>query len=788
MFNNYFKIALRNIFRQKGYSFINIAGMALGMVGCIFLLLQVYDEQSFDKFHENVKNLYRLEQDQKSSQGNYHVLVSQFPAGPTLKENLREIKNTCRWVSLGRRLMRHKDKIFYEDNVTSVDSSFLQMFSFPLINGNPETALNQPSSIVLSQTMAKKYFGNQNPIGKAIAMNNKYEFFVSGVMKDAPDNSTLKPGMLVPFSWFIEGIPENWKQNFLTTWVELYENVQINSINKKITDLIVARTHRDAASRSTAPDYMLMPLANINLYGYSEYDQGSATINKMKIYVILAFIILLMACINYMNLATARAASRAKEIGLRKTVGAQRKQIMSQFFSESILLAFMSFIFALIIVILLLPLYNDLTGKQFTVGSLFNSEFLIVLLFVALVTGLISGSFPALFLSSFSPIKALKGNPHSGVKSNFFRKTLVVFQFCLSVILIIGTIVAFQQLQFMRSKKAGYEKDHLLYLPLRGEAVNSYKALKQELLKTPNVLNVSGIDQTPTDIGTNSSGAKWDGKDPNSDPLITTAAIDYDFIETMKIKMVEGRPFSKSFSTDASNGFLVNEELLKIMGTKSGVGKNFSFLGVDGQIVGVMKNYHYYSVREKIAPLALQYSKQPYFAVIRLKGRSIPAAIKNVKSVWQKMAPLYPFEYKFFDEDYAAMYKADEQMGNIFKYGAIFTIMIACLGLFGFASFMTEKRTKEIGIRKTLGASVSGITVLLAKEFVKWVLIANIVAWPIAYVLLNNWLKNYAYRISMEWRVFAVSTILTVLIAVITVSYQAIKAALANPIIGLKYE
>ena len=377
---------------------------------------------------------------------------------------------------------------------------------------------------------------------------------------------------------------------------------------------------------------------------------------------------------------------------------------------------------------------------------------------------------------------------NSGRGSTLFRKSLVVFQFSLSVILLIGTIVAFQQVQYMRSMKVGYEKDHLIYIPLRGEATKSYTALKDELSRTPNVVNVSGINRPFFNSNHSAYGANWDGKDPNFNPLICTASIDYNYIETMKIKMLEGRSFSKSFPTDSLNGFIVNEEVLKLMETKSGLGKNFNFLGVNGQIVGVMKNFQFQSIKVKVEPLALLFASHPQILVARLQGGNIPAAIDNVKSVWENLVPQYPFEYKFFDEDFAEMYKSDEQMGNIFKYGAGFAIFIACLGLFGFASFVAEKRTKEIGIRKTLGASTSGLTILLSKEFVKWVLIANLIAWPIAYLLTNNWLQNYAYRISIEWWMFVLAGIITVLISTFTVSFQAIRTAQTNPVKSLRSE
>jgi predicted permease len=801
MFKNYLKVAMRNILRHKGYSFINIAGLALGMACSIFLLLQVHHEQSFDTFHENANSLYRVEQDQPSPEGNFHVTVTPYPAGPEIKDNIPEIKNFSRWLYPGSMLVKYEDKVFYENTVTAVDPSFLQMFTFPLIAGDSKTALNDPFSVILSETMAEKYFGNQNPIGEKISLNNKFLFLVTGVMKDAPQNSTLRPEILIPFECMDEvaNVYTGWGNNYLVTWVELNNDKQVANVSNKISNLVMERTISNAPAGITpeevkryretqAPKYMLMPLIDINLYGYFGYGQVYGKIQSLKIFLIIAIFILLIACINYMNLATARAANRAKEIGLRKTVGAERKHIINQFFGESILLSFISFILSLLIVILLLPLFNNLTGEKFTIGAVFNLEFFLILLFVALFAGIVAGIYPALFLSSFNPTKVLKGSLSSSAKSNFFRKSLVVFQFSLSVILLIGTIVAFQQLNYMRLKKVGYEKDHLIYLPLRGETGKSYATLKQELLQQPNVVNVSGIDQPPTRIGANSGSAKWNGKDPNTKPLISIARVDFDFVETMQIELLEGRSFSTSYSTDSTKAFLVNEEVLRAMGTESGVGKNFDFQGVDGYIIGVMKNFNFQSAQVKIEPLAILFSKQPRYAVVRLKGGDIPAAIDDVKKVWQRVASLYPFEYRFIDDDFAQMYKSDEQMGEIFKYGAIFAIIIASLGLFGFASFMAQKRTKEIGIRKTLGASVTGIAVLLSKDFIKWVLVGNIIAWPIAYLLLNWWLQDYAYRISLDWWIFIIPTIITVLIAIVTVSSQSVKAALADPVKSLKYE
>lgn len=799
LLSNYLKVARRNLFNQKGRSFINVAGLALGMACAILLLLWINHQQSFDKFHKNAKNLYKLIDDQKTPQGIFHWDQAPEPAGPTIKDNIPGVKDVSRFYQW-QVVVKYGNNKFVEKEVFLVDSSFFNMFSFQLIQGNPATALSQPFSAVISETMAKKYFGNENPIGKILAFNGRMPISVTGVIKDAPQNSSLKPEILIPFDitkkW---GVKPNWSNFSYPTFIQLGDEIQINEINKKITRLLTEKLYGDEIAGKTqeqieefistkAVIFKLMPITDINLYGYTGYNDNSALINSFKIFLLLTLFILIIASINYMNLATAKAACRAKEIGLRKTVGAEKRHIIIQFFSESVLTTFISFFFSFVIAILLLPLFNELVGTEFTTWSLFNLEFLLLLLFVVLCTGIISGIYPALFLSSFNPVSVLKGNLTLGTKSKFFRKSLVVFQFSLSVILLISTIVAFQQSQFMRSKNVGYEKEHLIYFQLAGFPPRTYEALKVELSKNPNVLNFSAMQWTPTNIKSSSDGADWEGKDPNYKPLIAFDRVKYNYIETMKIKMAEGRPFLDSFPSDSTSGFLVNEEVLKIMGVKSGVGKSFHFLGMDGQIIGVMKNFQFAPGNKKIEPLALAFTPTPVYALARLKVGNIPGTIASIKSVWDKIITYYPFDYKFVDEDFEAMYKTDEQMESIFKYGAAFAIVIACLGLFGFASYMAEKRTKEIGIRKTLGASTSGITVLLTKEFVKWVLIANVIAWPVAYVLMNNWLQDYAYRISIQWWVFPVAGFGTVLIALLTVGYQAVRSATANPVNSLRSE
>jgi putative ABC transport system permease protein len=789
MIKNYLKIALRNLFKQKGYSFINITGLSLGMAVCIFMFLWVKDEINYDRFHSKAGILYRLEQDQKSQEGSFHVNVTPFPVGPALKEQIPEITNTSRYWNMGTMLVKNGENAFFETGIRVVDPSFLQMFSFPLIKGNPDNVLKETHSIILSESMAEKYFGKEDPIGRTLDLNNKYLFKVTGIIKEVPDNSSLKFDMLMPFE-FVKEIGryrDSWASNSIVTYVEMPDRKNLYSVNEKITNLIYE--HSKTYSKDYKPDFMLNPLTGIRLYGRFGFGQQSGAIQNVYIFSAIGIFILLIACINFMNLSTARSANRAKEVGLRKVVGANKKNIITQFYGESILITIISAFFSIIFVLCLLHLFNELSGKKISFSSLLGWDFITGILAITLLTGIFSGSYPALFISSFKPIKVLKGNMRNSAKTGFFRKILVVIQFCLSIILIIGTTIMFDQVKFMQGKNPGYDKEQLIYIPLRGETRNSYDMLKKELIKDSRVVSVSGSQQLPILIGSNSWGADWDGKDPNRNVLIGINAVDYDFVETMKIEMAEGRPFSKDFATDTSTAFMVNEEVAKLMGSNSVAGKRFDFNDRRGNIIGVMKNFHYQSIQFNIEPLAMVVDPlRVNYVLVRLPANNVQNSLDYVKSTWSRIFPLFPFDYKFFNDDFEQMFRGDLKMGKVLRIATILAILIACLGLFGLASFMAEQKTKEIGIRKVLGSSISAITVMFSKEFIKWVIAANVIAWPLAYYLMNKWLEDYAYKTPIGWWIFALAGILSISIAIITVSYQSIKAASANPIKSLRYE
>jgi putative ABC transport system permease protein len=819
MFRNYLKIAFRTLWKHKGYSFINVAGLALGMACALFILLWVQDELSFDRFHANAKTLYRVEQDQNGGQGKFHVNVTPYGMRDALKTEIPEIQDAARSARAGTFLVRQGEKAFFENRVAAVDPSFLKMFSFPVVQGDVKTALSGAGSMVLTKDLAKKYFGTDNPIGRTVTLNNKYPVTVSAVLKKIPSNSNLQFDALLPVE-FLKNLGVdlgNWGNNSIITYVQLHEKSAASAVNAKITRLVRDRTLASWRGNEenwkkiqadpeqlkrynsyVGPDFMLMPVVDLRLYGYFGFDRSNQAIKTITTFAAIGLFVLLIACINFMNLATARSANRAREVGLRKVVGAYRRSIAGQFYGESVLTAVLAGLASFVLVVILLPAFNAVAGKTMTIASLLSLKFGLGILAVTALTGIVAGSYPALILSAFQPIKVLKGRTADGARGASLRKVLVVIQFGLSVLLLIGMAVAARQIDYMRNKKLGYDKEQLIYLPLRGETGKNYAALKERILRNPKIQGVTGTAQQPTAIGSNSWGATWDGLDPNQRYLIGCEFVDYDYPETMKIGMAAGRSFSRKHSTDETKAFLVNEAVPKLMGldAAAAVGKRFNFMGIDGTIVGVMKDFHYQSVRASIEPLAVAMGvKNPAgtwvsisFAVVRLKAGDIPGSLGAVEAVWRTVNPGYPFEYRFFDQDFDQMYRGDEQMGTILKIFATLAMAIACLGLFGLASFTAEQRTKEIGVRKVLGASAPGIVVLLSKEFAKWVLIANALAWPAAYLLMRNWLQGFAYKTEIAWWLFLVSGAGAMIVALLTVSLQALRAAQTNPVKALKYE
>ncbi len=794
MLKNYIKVVLRNIKRHAGYSLINVSGLAIGMACCLVITMWVLDEVNFDRFHENAADLYRVEENQFYSGRVYHVTVTPYPLAPALKEEIPEIVEATRVIRMGGILFKYEDKSFFEDRVAAVDPSFLRMFTFPLAIGDPGSILSDPFSMILSETAAKKYFGDEDPIGKAITVNETVSIRVAGVIKDFPLNSTIRADILFPYELMEKrgATNNNFGSNSIWTFVQLQKGTPKSVVDPKIKGFIKERVPQSVT------DLELFPYTRIHLFQYFGYDRGDVAAKYVYIFSLVAGFVLLIACINFMNLSTARSANQAKEVGLRKVVGALKKNLIARFYSESMTYALLALGVALGLVMLFLPWFNSLADKELSLRFLTRGSLLLGILAITVVTGLLAGSYPAVFLSSFQPVRVLKGSLKAGTGSKTFRRILVVVQFSLSIFLIIGTLVVYKQTQYMRTKSIGFDKEQLLYIGLRGTTGLNYEALKAELKNDSRILGVTGASHLPSSIGSNSGGAEWQGKDPEQEILIGMSTVDYDFIEVLGIELAEGRNFSKEFGSDPGGAFLVNEEVRRIMERDSVAGEPFSFAGREGSIVGVMKNFHFESLQSKIEPLAIYLPMPPAeperrsrpfnYALIRVAPGDVQGSLDFIRDTWISVNPGFPFLFRFIDEQIDAMYRTEERVGRLLKAFAVLAVFIACLGLFGLASFMAEQRTREIGIRKVLGASIPQVTILLCREFFLLVVLANLLAWPAAYWALGNWLKNYAYRIDLGVAAFLVSFFAALFITAVTVSSQALRAASANPANTLKYE
>jgi len=793
MLKNYIKIAFRNIVKQKGFSFLNISGLTVGMACCILILLWVRDELSFDRFHKNADVIYRVTEHQYNSSGDYFpVAVTPWPLAEELKNNYPEIIESARLRILSGRLINFDDKKFIEDDFVAVDPSFLKMFSFPLIKGDISTALSEPSTVLITQETAKKYFGDEDPLGKSITISNRIDFKITGVLKDVPQNSHLRFDFLVPFESTLrmEGWSEGWGDNNYYTFIQLQNNSSYQTLSEKIYEYILN------VFPQSGTKFILQPLTDIHLrsdYAIDLYGQTQSKTIYVYVFSIVALFVLFIACINFMNLSTARSVKRAKEVGLRKVVGAKKSNLVVQFYGESIFLTIISLVVAVFIVYLLLPLFNDLSGKQLTLHLLNEPYLLLGLLGLGLFTGLVSGSYPALVQSSFKPVDSVKGAAQflSGKsRRSMFRKILVITQFTLSIMLIIGTLIVYRQVNFMMNSELGYEKEHMISLRKRGNLSSQYETFKNELIKNPNIMGVTASSDIPTYTVHSTSGFSWEGRNPEISFLIHQFTVDHDYIKTFNMEIVEGRDFSKEFPVDATTQtFIVNETAVKAMGLEDPIGKRFTLYRHKGHIVGVVKDFHYKSLQTEIEPLCLRiYPQWDNYIFIKVKSESIIETISSIESVYKDFSFDYPFEFSFLDEAVEGLYYSEKKTRQIFNHFTLIAIIISCLGLFGLAAFMTQEKTKEIGVRKILGASLPNIVKLLSKEFIVLVSAANMIAWPVAYFFMKNWLLNFAYRIDLTIDVFLLSGFIALGIAIMTVSYHSIKAATTNPVDSLRYE
>jgi len=779
---NIIKITLRRIKRQKGYSFINIFGLAIGLTCCILIFLWVRHELSFDRFHENADSIYRVLR--VWPEDNEYAPQGPGPLGPTLKAEYPEIINVARFFDPPSRPLRHEDTVFHIKTL-GVDPSFLEIFSFPFIRGDFKTSLKDPKFIILTEDTAKKYFGDEDPTGKILMYewwSRWLEFHVTGVIKNVPQNSQFQFDALIPFDFVTaSGMTiDQWGASAYHAYVQLEKSADYKALDAKISG-IMKKYNPDTTS-----EIRLEPLTRIRLHNYF----GGGPISYIYIFSSIGILILLIACINFMNLSTARSMSRAKEVGMRKVAGSSRRQLILQFLGESVFLSLFALSAAVVLVQILLPSVNRFLGT--TLSMHLNPFILFLLIGITLTVGLISGIYPAFFLSGFQPAATLKGSERKTSKRSPLRRILVISQFVISITLIICVIFVFRQLEFIRNKELGFQNSHILTLTMGGSFWQKYETIKQEMLSNPRVLSMTQTNFSfPTGFG--ASHVWWEGKENEDNINMAIRSVDFDFQKTLGIEMVEGRFFSREFQTDVKESFILNEAAVKFLGLESPVNKAFSceipFAEGKGKIIGVVKDFHFQSLHSEIAPLILMF--HPYWLThchFKISPEDVPSTFAFINQKLTGLVPEYPFELKFLDDDINSLYSMEQRVGHLVLYGALLAVFVACLGLFGLASFTTEQQTKEIGIRKILGASVPGLLYLFSKEFTKWILLANVIAWPVAYLVMRQWLQGFAYRTPMGWDVFLFSAALTLLTAGLTITYHSIKAATSNPIDSLRHE
>lgn len=805
MWRNYFKTALRNLWKHKFYSAINILGLALGMACFLFILIYVKDELSYDRYHEQAEQIYRIHFFGKIFEQDVNIPQVGDPWGPMLVEDYPEVAGQVRLRERGFVLIRYEDKSFREERVIFADSTFFEVFSIPLLQGEPQQVLREPNTVVLTPAMAEKYFGRGNPLGKTLTVDGEHAYRVTGVMEPTPANTHFHFDFLFSMASLEESRSNAWMSFNFHTYLLLRDGADPKALEAQFPQL--ARTHLgsqleqyigtsydDFLAGGNELNFSLFPLTRIHLYSHTDGELAPAgDIQYVYIFSFIGLFILLLACVNFMNLSTARASGRAREVGMRKVVGARRRQIVEQFLSESILLCFLSLFIAAGLLFLLLPHFNQLSGKLLTVADITRPWIWAAMLGVTLLVGVLAGSYPAFFLSGFRPIRVLKGKLSRKAGDVWVRNGLVVFQFAITVGLIAGTLIINDQLQFIQNKRLGFDKERLLIINDAYALGNSLDAFKEELKRHPQVVNVTRTSYLPTPSSRNNTG-HFLGRNPKAKDthVVQSWRVDHDYVSTMEMELVQGRDFSREFSSD-STAAIINEEAARIFGLENPLGQEIStFSSAEGDIVtyrviGILKDFHFESMRQKIGPLIMYLGRSSNFLAIRMKGTVAPF-LQEMKGKWDAMASGQPFDYNFLDDRFDNMYEAEVRIGQIISLFTLLAIVIACLGLFGLATFTAEQRTKEIGVRKVMGAPMTSIFVLLTTQFTRWVLLANLLALPLAYYAMRHWLQGFEYRIDFSYYSLVLAALVALVIALITVSYQALRAARRNPVEALRYE
>jgi putative ABC transport system permease protein len=795
MLKNYLKIAGRNLWRHKGYTLINTVGLAVGMACCILIMLYVQDELRFDTHHVQARNIYRTTIEINNNGTLDRAAVTSPPIGPKLQADYPEIKQVVRLSNPSRNLLRKGEVRAYEENGLFADSTLFSVFTYPLTAGNPRTALTEPHSIVLSQELANRYFGHQNPVGQVmeIELDSLRQVKVSGVLAPIPGNTHIRPSFILPFH-SVRNNSDNWWAFAFHTYLLTDGGFNARKFEAKLPAFVKKYMPVPAGS-PPPPSLHLQPLLEVHLASEIS-SQITAPGERKNIYLFsaLALFIILLACINFMNLATARSQNRAKEVGVRKVIGATRRQLITQFLSESVLLTLVSLLVAVVLVQFSLPAFNRLSGKLIELHYFNNAALLAGLLLLTGVVGLAAGLYPALFLSAFKPVQVLKGRLAATSQGAVLRKSLVVLQFAISIGLIVGTVVVYSQMRYMQNKRLGFDKEQLLTIPLSGQvSPRQANTLKNEFLRLP------GVQQGTMAVTMPGFRAWWQTSlAPAGDPAHPIIGFvfqtDFDYIHTMGIGMAAGRTLDHRLRTDSTRSVLLNEAAVRAFGWPSpaaAIGKKLD-LGEEGQlstVVGVVKDFNFQTLRSKVDPAIFTIARdQVRYLVLRISPKGVSHTLQALQQKWQEFDARHPFEYSFVDENLSKLYQTEMRLGKIFGIFSALAIVIACLGLFGLASFTTEQRTKEIGIRKVLGASVSGIVAMLSRDFLKLVMLANLIAWPLAWWGMRQWLQDFAYRTPISWWIFGLAAVLALLIALLTVSFHAFRAAISNPVQALRNE
>lgn len=795
MLKHHLKIAFRHLFKNKIYTAVNVSGLAVGIACFGLIFLYLHHELNYDTFHQDKDRIYRVGLTMKVGEKvEMEGPITMAPLGPTIQRDLAEVEDFVRLGDKGSGFLRNREKTINEENIFYADSSFFRFFSFHLLSGDPRTALREPGSIVLSAGTATRLFGSENPLGQVIRLDNQKDLMVTGVAEDPPENSHIKYHSLISFASLYDGTNcMKWDCNIgFYTYIKLFRGASPASLESKFADFMWPYINQKYAQFNGEMMPSLQPLTTIHLHSHSSYElEPPGSLSSIYVFSAIALFILLIACVNFMNLTTARSAQRAREVGLRKISGAGRVHLAGQFLGESFLLSSAAAILGVLLMELLLPAYNHLLGQQLTLAELTPGA-IAIFAGIVLGSGLLAGLYPAVYLVNLLPMKILKAGARSRSTKSAFRNGLVVFQFVISIALISSTLIISSQLKYMQNKELGFDRENILVVPLTGtDAREDSQVIKTAFLQIPGVLAASASSDIPGRMYTSNGYVPEGYQDPF---MFNALAVDYDYLSTMGMQLVAGREFSPEFSTD-KDAYLINESLARKVGWDNAVGKRINRNG-DHQVIGVVRDFNFLSLHQQVPPLIIH--MQPYkgysYLSLRVRpqvsgtARGMSGLLSHLEQTWQSILPDEPFQYHFLEQNLDRMYRADRRLGQLFLYFTGLAIFIACLGLFGLATHTAEMRTKEIGIRKALGASVPGVVMLLSGEFTRRVLVANLIAWPAAWYTMHRWLESFAYKTSMSWTSFLLAGLLVLGIAMLAISSQAIRAARTNPVEALRYE